>query len=210
MYIYTHTHTYIYAYIDKDMHIYIYSIYSYMYVCVCVCVCVCMHIYIRSNGCLSTCLKWRPGRAGTQRSDQAETQPAYVSIRQHTSACIRQHTSNICICIYDNACIYRYIYIYIKIGPSRNTACVHQHTSACIRQHTSAYVIYVRQHTSYMLSLCKVSFHARRKQQANKRMLTYADVCRLCFPACWRMLTYAGCVSGRKHQANTKRAAVLY
>jgi hypothetical protein len=86
------------------------------------------------------------------------TVPAYVSIRQHTSACvsIRQHTS-----------------AYVSIR---------QHTSAYVsmRQHASAYVS-IRQHTSAYVSIRARLYLAGTKWKCSTsvyaRMLTYADVC---------------------------------
>ena len=85
--------------------------------------------------------------------------PAYVSIRQHTSACVMPRTS---YCMYTTACTPAYASIrqhtpaYVTVvacGSVRAATCVHHlvHIIDPQHQHTSAYVtahLSIRQHTS--------------------------------------------------------------
>ncbi len=74
--------------------------------------------------------------------------PAYVSIRQHTSAYVRRRRRGSSF-----GCLHTSAYISIRQHTSAYVS-IRQHTSAyvSIRQHTSAYVS-MRQHTSAYVSI---------------------------------------------------------
>jgi hypothetical protein len=68
--------------------------------------------------------------------------PAYVSIRQHTSACvsIRQHTAASLVCLpVTSACIRQHTSAYISIRRLAYHERLHTSAYVSIRQHTSAY-----------------------------------------------------------------------
>jgi hypothetical protein len=98
-------------------------IYIYIYIYIRLCISIYIYIYIYALTC---CCAWR-------WCVRAWITPAYVSIRQHTSAYVVDHA------------LVDHVYIYIR------SVSIRQHTSAyvSIRQHTSAYVS-IRQHTSWI------------------------------------------------------------
>jgi hypothetical protein len=148
---------------------------------------------------------------------------AYVSIRQHASACvsIRQHTS-----AYVSMRQHTSAYVSIR---QHTSACVsmrqhasayvsiRQHTSACvsIRQHTSAYVS-IRQHTCFggpMPGPWKPGWLALRSESGGRSRigLRHSPCCCLKY-ACIRQHTSAdvsvwGC--GTRHSAASSTPAYV-
>ncbi len=95
---------------------------------------------------------------------------AYVSIRQHTSACVCPHTTASSLPV----SISQHTSAYVSIR---------QHTSACVCPHTTAssLPVSIRQHVCVFILLrrryrtddpIRLSAHPMQR-----RMLTYADVC---------------------------------
>ena len=117
-----------------------------MCVCVCACECVCacayIHMYTRIQISQTCATFWARARSALVRSLTASSSatylvpPAYVSIRQHTSAyaSIRQHTtaSPAAPALLDIS-IRQHTSAFVSIRPHRYSTHLHQHTSAYVR-----------------------------------------------------------------------------
>jgi hypothetical protein len=101
---------------------------------------------------IPACIEGRRGRSIWRRWRRCTPSgfsalPAYVSIRQHASACvsIRQHTSAY-------VSIRQHTSAYVSIRQHKSAYTKRLQRAVSIRQHTSAYVS-IRQHTSAYVSI---------------------------------------------------------